>query len=365
MDSYKVKISTAVNKFIANNETFDSRELMRHQFFIYLSLIIIIISLVLITLIGVFESDIFLALQLVIIIFCFSTAGLWVYKKSSDLNNCNNILLTGLFLAGLGVSLIFLNTYGIPTYFYLGIPILAYFIAGSKSGASWTTITLAVALFLLLFKQTIIDIDLGLDGISSQHADIVERSIYLGSMLVVGTCCYLYTYLYYRERKILLKQQAKLLHTINYDDLTGIYNYKKISELAGGIIDGDTYRNQSFAYSFISMDNFKILNDQYGYQFGDKILKVLAHRLNKTLTANHTLARLNGTSFALLTLDPDSHEQTQQRAETLVTRAWKNIKIDGTYVEIITSIGTAIYPIDGSNLKELTTSADRRMLKQV
>lgn len=357
-----MKILTAVNKFIARNENFDAREIMRHQFFIYLALITITVSLVLIALIGVFEPEIFIGLQLLMGVFCCSTASLWAYKNNGKLNNSSNLLLIGLFFAGLGASLAFLNAYGVTTYYYLGIPILAYFIAGSKSGASWTTVIFATALLVLVLKQEIISVDVGIISFSSRHAYFIERGIYLGSVLIIGTCCYLYTYLYYRERKILLKQQAKLLHTINYDELTGIYNYKKMSELASDIIDNDRHSNQKFAYSFIGMGNFKSLNDEHGYEFGDKVLKALAHRLNKALGVNQTLARLNGTRFALLTMHCDTQEQTKKSVEELVAQAWKTITIEGQKIEIMTSVGTSIYPDDGSSLKEITTKADRKML---
>lgn len=359
-----MKISTTVNKFIASNGNFDAREIVRHQFFIYLALTNITVSLVLIVLIGVFQPDIFIGLQLLIGIFCFSTAGLWLYKNNGTLKNCNNLLLIGLFFAGLGASLAFLNAYGVTTYYYLGIPILAYFIAGSKSGATWTTITVIVALTVLVLKQHVINLDLGIEGFSSRNAYFIERGIYLGSMLIIGSCCYLYTYLYYRERKILLKQQAKLLNIIDYDELTGIYNYKKISQLIGDIIDEDQKNNQKFAYSLIGMDNFKMLNDEYGYQFGDKILKALAHRLKKTLSENEILARLNGTHFALLTMHSDSSIQTQKNIEKLLAKAWGKIEIAGKQIEIISSVGTAIYPVDGTSLKELTNNADRKMLNR-
>ena len=355
-----------VNKFIASNEKFDASDIIRHQFFIYLALSGTIISIILTGLVGFFRPDIFISLQLFITLFIFSAASLWSYKNNGKLNHCSNILLTGLFLTGLGASMSYLNAYGLLIYTYLSTPIYAYFIAGSKSGASWTVITLVTALITLIFKQPIIDVDvnLGVEVVNSQHAYAIERGMYLSSILFTGICCYLYTYLYYRERKILLKQQEKLLHAINYDDLTGIYNYKKMSELVGNLIDEDRHSNQKFAYSFIGMDNFKILNDEYGHQFGDKILKALAHRLEKTLSENQILARLNGAHFALLTMNHESSKQTQQNIANLLAKAWGEIEIAGKQIEIITSVGTAIYPIDGTSLKELTNNADRKMLNR-
>jgi diguanylate cyclase (GGDEF)-like protein len=357
-----MKFSTTVNKYISSNKKFDSREIVRHQFFIYLILIQIIVSPILIILTVIFKPDIFFGLPLLIIVLCFSSVSLWIYNKNGTLNYCSNLSLIGLFLAALVASLSFLNAYGVQTYYYLGIPILAYFIAGLKSGASWTTISVLTAFVVLILKQQIVDLDVGIEGYSSQHAYFIERGIYLGSMVISGTCCYLYTYLYYRERKILLKQQAKLLRTINYDSLTGIYNSKKISTLAGGMIDSNV--SQSFAYSFIGIDDFENINDQYGYPFGDKILKTLAYRLNKILPKNQILGRLYGTRFALLTMDPDDHEKTQKNIEELVADTWGVIEVDGKRVEINTSIGTAIYPDESSNLKQITTNADQRMLKQ-
>jgi hypothetical protein len=148
-----MKLSTTVNKYISNNEKFDSREIVRHQFFIFLTFIQIIVSPILIILAVIFKPDIFFGFALLIIVLCFSSASLWIYNKNGTLNNCSNLSLIGLFLAALVASLSFLNAYGEQTYYYLGIPILAYFIAGLKSGAAWTTISVLTAFVVLILKQ--------------------------------------------------------------------------------------------------------------------------------------------------------------------------------------------------------------------
>jgi diguanylate cyclase (GGDEF)-like protein len=359
-----MNFSTTVNRFIAGHANFDSHDIMRHQFFIYLTLTSIAASLILIVFLKIFQPDVFFGLSTLITIFCFSAAGLSVYLLNGKLNNCCNLLLMGFFIAGLATSLAFLNAYGLTTYYYLGIPIAAYFIAGPKSGKSWTTIAVAAAIVILILKENIINIEVGIEGFSSQHAYLIERNIYIGTIFIIAICCYLYTYLYYRERKILLKQQSKLLHTINYDELTGVYNYKKISELVSDIIDSDENLNQRFAYSFIGIEKFKSINDEYGYDFGDKILKSLVYRLDKVLGENQTLGRLYGTRFALLTINPENQEQVQKSVEKLVAQISGTIKIEGQQIEIITSVGTAIYPIDGTSLKEITTNADKKMLNR-
>ena len=104
-----MKISMTVNKFIASNEKFDASDIIRHQFFIYLALSGTIISIILTGLVGFFRPDIFISLQLFITLFIFSAASLWSYKNNGKLNHCSNILLTGLFLTGLGASMSYLS----------------------------------------------------------------------------------------------------------------------------------------------------------------------------------------------------------------------------------------------------------------
>jgi diguanylate cyclase (GGDEF)-like protein len=363
--AYNMKLSTAVNTLIASNNSFDGEEIMRHQLFVYLTLINLISAIILISLIIIYRPDIFLSSELLIIIAISCITSLWLYKKNIALIHCSNILLTGQYITSVGICLGFLNAYGVPLYFYLAIPITAYFINGAKSGYSWTIITLIPAILFLVFKSDIAALDLGFKYISNEHAYAVESRIYISSMATVAICCYLYTYLYYRERKILIKQRQELLHIINYDELTGIYNCKKMAEVAGGIIDRDSDRTQKFAYSFIGMKNFKALNEEYGFDFGDEILKQLAYRLKKSLASNQQVARLNGTRFALVTRDCESLQKTQDIIAKQVAQAWDNLDINGVKVSIIEVIGTAIYPDDGDTLKAVTTKADREIINQL
>jgi GGDEF domain-containing protein len=63
-------------------------------------------------------------------------------------------------------------------------------------------------------------------------------------------------------------------------------------------------------------------------------------------------------------MDPDDDDKTQKRVEKLIADTWGAIEVDGKRIEISTSIGTAIYPDESGNLKQITNKADQRMLKQ-
>jgi len=160
-----------------------------------------------------------------------------------------------------------------------------------------------------------------------------------------------------------LKEQ-KLKELAAKDPLTGLFN--KISfwaHLEEKVKEAEK-THSSFSVLVIDMDNFKEVNDNYGHDFGDKVLKKIAEVLKKSFRSKDIIARYGGDEFCVILTDVD-----KELAQILANRFIKNLenmKIkapDGKEITLRASFGIASYPIEATDPRELFRIADRKMYK--
>jgi diguanylate cyclase (GGDEF)-like protein len=146
-----------------------------------------------------------------------------------------------------------------------------------------------------------------------------------------------------------------------HDPLTGIANRKAFTELAGAILMRAGGDEQSGAVLMLDLDGFKPINDRFGHPAGDQILIALAERLEVTARATDVVARLGGNEFAILCPLLHRKEDIAQFCERLVATVVDIPDDDFAGCKLGVSIGIAVYPEDGYDLKHLTALADRAM----
>lgn len=162
-----------------------------------------------------------------------------------------------------------------------------------------------------------------------------------------------------REARILAEYQA--LH----DPLTGLPNRKLLFDRL------EQYRLQaqrdggSFVVCFLDLNRFKQVNDTYGHEAGDQLLKIVAERMAQGLRSSDTIARIGGDEFVvLLRGDPDSDELMSVINRVYDAVAEPILLQHGTVAVTVTvscSIGYAVYPRDGTCTRALLSFADKRM----
>jgi diguanylate cyclase (GGDEF)-like protein len=117
---------------------------------------------------------------------------------------------------------------------------------------------------------------------------------------------------------------------------------------------------KSFAIIFIDLDRFKHINDSLGHIFGDQVLIEIAQRVKACLRQSDTAARMGGDEFVLLLHDIDA-----LGAEVIVQRVLQRlsepIMLGDLSLTVTSSIGIALYPIDGLTRDELIKNADTAM----
>ena len=113
------------------------------------------------------------------------------------------------------------------------------------------------------------------------------------------------------EKKLALKDTKQLAY---YDQLTGIYNRHKITEIVKKI---DFVKDQ-YGILFIDLDNFKHVNDTYGHSVGDAVLKKLASTIEQSIRKDDYFGRWGGEEF-LIIMKEAKLQDLQKRAEALVS----------------------------------------------
>jgi len=118
---------------------------------------------------------------------------------------------------------------------------------------------------------------------------------------------------------------------------------------------------RSVCLVFLDLDNFKDVNDTYGHDFGDKLLKQVAERLNDTMRESDTLARLGGDEFVVILSSVTCHESIANAAQRLMSVFSNPFLIDDRKIYCSVSIGIAVYPDDGMDTESLLKCADTAM----
>ena len=158
------------------------------------------------------------------------------------------------------------------------------------------------------------------------------------------------------------KAQADLIHyQANYDHLTGLPNRKLFYERVQQHIDHARHTDSAFALVFIDLDGFKAINDQFGHDAGDLLLKETARRITLSVPESDTVARLGGDEFTLILQHANAQDAIAKIVSSILQRLKEPFELGEHQGHIAASIGISRYPNDGGNVDELLKRADSAM----
>ena len=165
-------------------------------------------------------------------------------------------------------------------------------------------------------------------------------------------------------RDLTLQHAAqKRIEELAYSDvLTGLPNRLLLSQRVDTAIQGARQSDTGFAILFLDLDRFKIINDSLGHPFGDRVLQLVAERLQACLRQTDMLCRLGGDEFVIY-LHGGGAEVAESVARRILDDMLKPFMLDGMGFSIQCSIGMSLYPQDGSTLDELIKQADTAMYR--
>jgi diguanylate cyclase (GGDEF)-like protein len=152
-----------------------------------------------------------------------------------------------------------------------------------------------------------------------------------------------------------------LVYRSEFDLLTDIHNRQSLDRCLNELIEKSKVEPCIFGIVYIDLDEFKQLNDFYGHHIGDLYLQEVSMRMKRQLRSGDILARLGGDEFAALAPIVRSRSALDEVAQRLERCFDAPFAVEGYVLRGGASVGTALFPDDGTSADGLLSAADAAM----
>ncbi len=157
--------------------------------------------------------------------------------------------------------------------------------------------------------------------------------------------------------------ENRILKLSNYDQLTGLLNRKSFTKMIEKTIAKYKAKNDKFAIISITLSNFSRISETLGYNDTDKIIKMIAERIENTIDKDDTVARMSLNEFAIISKNIKTPDTAAQTARYLINKIFEEIDIDGDQINMSSCLGITIFPDDTDDVMKLLSYADVAMHK--
>lgn len=331
-----------------------NEEMVRARSIVFFNLANLIVSVVLLAsmAMGLYMPDeIRSVLPYALTASCLANAlALWIFYNSGLFAVAGNIYVLTLYLTTT-VTVLMIRQPGYDTLLMplLALPVIVALIANHLSAVVWLVIVTVTPNTVFFFNGT--DPDRYFIGSYFTSCFGLFLALYMGN--------------YYREsmRERLNSERTQFEFAAAHDALTGIPNRATFDRRLQECIDFCTLHDTKAVLIYIDLDKFKPINDTYGHQAGDIVLKTISTRLRYLVRSTDTVARLGGDEFAILfeQCDPLKIDPIIDRVAAVVSEP---IQVFDNTLSVGCSIGKVICPDDGLHPEQLAHKADERMYRE-
>lgn len=194
-------------------------------------------------------------------------------------------------------------------------------------------------------------------------SDIKDYRIVILLLLAILSSMWLLVSLKKIQQKCLVhaEHEQTLWRLANYDSLTTLANRSLIRSRLQQLVAKSHRHGAKFAVIYLDLDGFKKVNDEFGHDCGDNLLKHVASCLLQVFRIEDTVARIGGDEFIVLIENLDNDGELKSICSKINEALVNCSFLDGKALHIRFSIGYAIYPDDGCSVDALINSADKRM----
>ncbi|MFZ1501035.1 MAG: EAL domain-containing protein [Giesbergeria sp.] len=158
-----------------------------------------------------------------------------------------------------------------------------------------------------------------------------------------------------REQELLLQRLA------HYDALTDLPNRVLMARQLSDAMEQARASGQLLGVAYLDLDGFKPVNDRFGHDAGDELLRCAARRLSAALRPQDCVARLGGDEFAILLPELSSSEDAQRALVRLMGSISAPYTLQGESICVTASIGYTLFPRDDADADTLVRHADQAM----
>jgi diguanylate cyclase (GGDEF)-like protein len=154
------------------------------------------------------------------------------------------------------------------------------------------------------------------------------------------------------------RAEDRLRHLATTDALTGLANYRRLSETVESEIKRSERTARTFALLIFDLKGMKRINDRHGHPAGNCVLCRLADIFRSSCRSIDTAARYGGDEFAIVLPETGAKE-----ADAVGRRICEQLSNDREEPRLSMSVGVAVYPEDGTTNETLFQAADRTLYK--
>jgi diguanylate cyclase (GGDEF)-like protein/PAS domain S-box-containing protein len=156
--------------------------------------------------------------------------------------------------------------------------------------------------------------------------------------------------------------QQQLEHIAHFDNLTGLPNRVLLADRLHQAMTQTLRRKTMLAVTFLDLDGFKAINDNYGHEAGDYLLTTLSGHMKRALREGDTLARIGGDEFVAILLDLPDIESSVPMISRLLAAAAEVSDFKGNTLRVSASLGATFYPqAEAIDADQLMRQADQAM----
>jgi diguanylate cyclase (GGDEF)-like protein len=158
-------------------------------------------------------------------------------------------------------------------------------------------------------------------------------------------------------------RQEKMEQIALYDSLTGLENRVLFKRQIEKVISNVQRTQTKTALLFIDIDDFKSINDNFGHETGDHVLRSVAKRLQSHVRKNDSVARVSGDEFIILLNDLQAYDDASKVTQQIIDSFKQPIVGKGREIFVTVSIGISMTPDDSIKDSELINNADLAMYR--
>lgn len=166
-----------------------------------------------------------------------------------------------------------------------------------------------------------------------------------------------------RELDASQQMERDLRYLALIDPLTELPNRTLFNDLLGRAVAGAKRDDQHLALMLVDVNRFVYVNESFGAEVGDQVLRRLAQRLRKLAGEANLVARMGADEYAILLSQVESLEDVVLFADKVRSEAARPFTVQGTEVVLTVSIGVSLFPDDGAHTQQLMSRASIALSK--
>jgi diguanylate cyclase (GGDEF)-like protein len=162
----------------------------------------------------------------------------------------------------------------------------------------------------------------------------------------------------YRQTTLLRESEERFRHMALHDGLTGLATRLLLQDRMDVAMESARRHQTGLALLMMDLDKFKEINDTFGHQAGDEVLRVTADRLLEAVRKSDTVARIGGDEFVVLLPDVLEAQIAERIAANIVEKMTAPVEYSGVVAQVSVSIGICAVSVDNLDSDALMQGAD-------